>query len=418
MKETKFKNTEIGEIPEDWEMYSIGKYCSVKARIGWQGLTTSEYLQTGHYGLITSTDLIEGKVNWDTCVFVSEERYKQDTNIIVKNGDVLVSKDGTIGKVAVVSNLQYPTTLNSGVFVIRTKNEKITQEGLGLVFISPYFKDFIKRLTAGSTIVHLYQKDIVNFTFPIPTLLEQHRIASALTSIDNLISSLGKLIEKKKNIKQGTMQQLLTGKTRLKGFNEPWMEHTIDELFDLGNGYTPSKSNPAYWTNGTIPWFRMEDIRTNGRILKDSIQHVTPEAVKGNGLYPKYSIILSTTATIGEHALLIANSLANQRFTFLNRKVNRRDMIDIIFFYHYCFILGKWCRDNINAGGLLAVNMDDLKNHSIYIPKSIAEQQAIAAILTKMDDEITALEATKTKYEAIKQGMMQQLLTGKIRLIS
>ena len=418
MKETKFKNTEIGKIPEEWKMYSIGKDCSVKARIGWQGLTTSEYLQTGHYGLITSTDLIEGKVNWDTCVFVSEERYKQDTNIIVKNGDVLVSKDGTIGKVAVVSNLQYPTTLNSGVFVIRTKNEKITQEGLGLVFISPYFKDFIKRLTAGSTIVHLYQKDIVNFTFPIPTLPEQHRIASALTSIDNLISSLGKLIEKKKNIKQGTMQQLLTGKTRLKGFNEPWMEHTIDELFDLGNGYTPSKSNPAYWTNGTIPWFRMEDIRTNGRILKDSIQHVTPEAVKGNGLYPKYSIILSTTATIGEHALLIADSLANQRFTFLNRKVNRRDMIDIIFFYHYCFILGKWCRDNINAGGLLAVNMDDLKNHSIYIPKSIAEQQAIATILTKMDDEITALEAKRAKYEAIKQGMMQQLLTGKIRLIS
>ena len=114
MKETKFKNTEIGEIPEDWEMYSIGKDCSVKARIGWQGLTTSEYLQTGHYGLITSTDLIEGKVNWDTCVFVSEERYKQDTNIIVKNGDVLVSKDGTIGKVAVVQGrrikLNYPST--------------------------------------------------------------------------------------------------------------------------------------------------------------------------------------------------------------------------------------------------------------------------------------------------------------------
>lgn len=131
MKETKFRNTEIGMIPEEWKMHSIGKDCSVKARIGWQGLTTSEYLQTGDYGLITSTDLIEGKVNWNTCVFVSEERYKQDTNIIVKNGDVLVSKDGTIGKVAVVSNLQYPTTLNSGVFVIRTKNEKSHKKDWG-----------------------------------------------------------------------------------------------------------------------------------------------------------------------------------------------------------------------------------------------------------------------------------------------
>ena len=258
MKETKFKDTEIGKIPEEWKMYSIGKDCSVKARIGWQGLTTSEYLQTGHYGLITSTDLIEGKVNWDTCVFVSEERYKQDTNIIVKNGDVLVSKDGTIGKVAVVSNLQYPTTLNSGVFVIRTKNEKITQEGLGLVFISPYFKDFIKRLTAGSTIVHLYQKDIVNFTFPIPTLPEQHHIASALTSIDNLIFSLGKLIEKKKNIKQGAMQQLLTGKTRLKGFNEPWVEKKLGELFEIGNGkdYKNLKSGPipVFGTGGLMTY--------------------------------------------------------------------------------------------------------------------------------------------------------------------
>lgn len=251
MKETKFKNTEIGKIPEEWKMYSIGKDCSVKARIGWQGLTTSEYLQTGHYGLITSTDLIEGKVNWDTCVFVSEERYKQDTNIIVKNGDVLVSKDGTIGKVAVVSNLQYPTTLNSGVFVIRTKNEKITQEGLGLVFISPYFKDFIKRLTAGSTIVHLYQKDIVNFTFPIPTLPEQHRIASALTSIDNLISSLGKLIEKKKNIKQGTMQQLLTGQIRLKGFSEPWGEKKLEEVCSVKRGVRVVKRNLT--TDGLYP---------------------------------------------------------------------------------------------------------------------------------------------------------------------
>lgn len=80
---------------------------------------------------VTSTDLIEGKVNWNTCVFVSEERYKQDTNIIVKNGDVLVSKDGTIGKVAVVSNLQYPTTLNSGVFVIRTKMKKSHKKDWG-----------------------------------------------------------------------------------------------------------------------------------------------------------------------------------------------------------------------------------------------------------------------------------------------
>lgn len=417
MKETKFKNTEIGRIPEDWE---IGYFGDV--------LCTFSAGATPYRGI---PDYYNGKINWissgelnynviyDTIEHISEEALRNTNLCLHAPGTFLMAitgleATGTRGKCAFVG---VPSTTNQSCLAINGTNK------MDIKYLYWYYRmygDYLAFKYSQGTKQQSFTATIVKnlpITYP-KQVIEQHRIASALTSIDNLISSLGKLIEKKKNIKQGAMQQLLTGGTRLKGFDEPWMEHTIDELFDLGNGYTPSKSNPAYWTNGTIPWFRMEDIRTNGRILKDSIQHVTPEAVKGNGLYPKYSIILSTTATIGEHALLIADSLANQRFTFLNRKVNRRDMIDIIFFYHYCFILGKWCRDNINAGGLLAVNMDDLKNHSIYIPKSIAEQQAIATILTKMDDEITALEAKKAKYEAIKQGMMQQLLTGKIRLIS
>lgn len=417
MKETKFKNTEIGRIPEDWE---IGYFGDV--------LCTFSAGATPYRGI---PDYYNGKINWissgelnynviyDTIEHISEEALRNTNLCLHAPGTFLMAitgleATGTRGKCAFVG---VPSTTNQSCLAINGTNK------MDIKYLYWYYRmygDYLAFKYSQGTKQQSFTATIVKnlpITYP-KQVIEQHRIASALTSIDNLISSLGKLIEKKKNIKQGAMQQLLTGGTRLKGFDEPWMEHTIDELFDLGNGYTPSKSNPAYWTNGTIPWFRMEDIRTNGRILKDSIQHVTPEAVKGNGLYPKYSIILSTTATIGEHALLIADSLANQQFTFLNRKVNRRDMIDIIFFYHYCFILGKWCRDNINAGGLLAVNMDDLKNHSIYIPKSIAEQQAIATILTKMDDEITALEAKKAKYEAIKQGMMQQLLTGKIRLIS
>ena len=416
MKETKFKNTEIGRIPEDWE---IGYFGDV--------LCTFSAGATPYRGI---PDYYNGKINWissgelnynviyDTIEHISEEALRNTNLCLHAPGTFLMAitgleATGTRGKCAFVG---VPSATNQSCLAINGTNK------MDIKYLYWYYRMYGNYLAfkySQGTKQQSFTATIVKnlpITYP-KQVIEQHRIASALTNIDNLISSLCKLIEKKMNIKQGAMQQLLTGKTRLKGFNEPWMEHTIDELFDLGNGYTPSKSNPAYWTNGTIPWFRMEDIRTNGRILKDSIQHVTPEAVKGNGLYPKYSIILSTTATIGEHALLIANSLANQRFTFLNRKVNRRDMIDIIFFYHYCFILGKWCRDNINAGGLLAVNMDDLKNHSIYIPKSIAEQQAIATILTKMDDEITALEAKKAKYEAIKQGMMQQLLTGKIRLI-
>jgi type I restriction enzyme S subunit len=413
MKETKFKDTEIGKIPEEWKMYSIGKDCSVKARIGWQGLTTSEYLQTGHYGLITSTDLIEGKVNWDTCVFVSEERYKQDTNIIVKNGDVLVSKDGTIGKVAVVSNLQYPTTLNSGVFVIRTKNEKITQEGLGLVFISPYFKDFIKRLTAGSTIVHLYQKDIVNFTFPIPTLPEQHHIASALTSIDNLITSLGKLIEKKKNIKQGAMQQLLTGKIRLKEFTEPWVYRKISEIATTSSGGTPSRSIPNYYY-GDIKWFTTTELKDN--YLYDSVEHITREALNNSSakMFSANTILMAMYgATIGKLGVLKEPSTTNQACCAI--KCN--DIVEIFLFYILLYnrksIIEKGC-----GAGQPNISQAIVNELSFLVPPCEKEQQAIANILSKMDNEITALEAKRAKYEVIKQGMMQQLLTGKIRLIS
>lgn len=95
----------------------------------------------------------------------------------------------------------------------------------------------------------------------------------------------------------------------------------LAEVFEMRNGYTPSKNNPDFWEGGTIPWFRMDDIRENGRILSNSIQHITPSAIKGKGLFEANSFILATTATIGEHALIIADSLANQRFT--NLKVRK-----------------------------------------------------------------------------------------------
>lgn len=422
MKETKIKDTEIGKIPEEWSICNFGDIFTFFSNntLSRDMLGERGDMHNVHYGdvLIKYGSTLD--VEKESIPSIREEYCYKSTNKI-EDGDVIIAdtaEDETVGKACEILNVGSKYIV-SGLHTIwvRPKGNLFAAKYLGYAMNGTTYHNQLLPLIQGTKVSSISKAAIKDTCIIVPPIDEQHRIASALTSIDNLISSLGKLIEKKKNIKQETMQQLLTGQIHLKGFSEPWVNYTIDELFDLGNGYTPSKSNPAYWTNGTIPWFRMEDIRTNGRILKDSIQHITPEAVKGSGLYPKYSIILSTTATIGEHALLIADSLANQRFTFLNRKVNRKNMIDIMFFYHYCFILGKWCRDNINAGGLLAVNMEDLKNHSIYMPQSIAEQRAIATILTKMDNEITALEAKRAKYEAIKQGMMQQLLTGKIRLI-
>ncbi|WP_120807571.1 restriction endonuclease subunit S [Helicobacter pylori] len=177
---------------------------------------------------------------------------------------------------------------------------------------------------------------------------------------------------------------------------------TLEEVFEIKNGYTPSKNNPEFWKNGTIPWFRMEDIRENGRILKDSIQHVTPKALKGKKLFPKNSIIISTTATIGEHALLIVDSLANQRFTFLSKKANCDLALDMKFFFYQCFLLGEWCKNNINVSGFASVDMTAFKKYKFPIPP-LEIQQEIVKILdafTELNTELnTELKARKKQYE-------------------
>jgi type I restriction enzyme S subunit len=412
MIETKFKQTEIGLIPEDWKVFTVGKITQVSSGgtpntaipSFWGG--DIPWMNSGELNLkivnnvsgrITNIGLQSSSTHWipEKCILIGLAGQGKTRGTAAYNTVKLCTNQS----IAAI----YPCDIFDSKFEY-------------YYFDSQY--DNLRQMSEGGGGRGGLTKSILTrYYVPIPSLAEQQRIASALTSIDNLLSSLDKLIAKKRDIKQGAMQQLLTSKTRLNGFNAPWVKYKIDDLFDIGNGYTPSKANPAFWNNGTIPWFRMEDIRTNGRILRDSIQHVTPAAVKSSGLFPAFSIILSTTATIGEHALLIADSLANQRFSFLIRKLNRCSDIDIWYFFYHCFILGDWCRANINDGGLMAVNINDLKNYTFEVPSTLKEQQAIASVLSSMDNEIAALEAKRKKYKAVKQGMMQQLLTGKIRLI-
>ncbi len=199
-----------------WIEKRLGDCALIKARIGWQGLTTDEYLENGPYYLITGSDFRDGKVNWSQCYYVDKSRYEQDKNIQIQKNDVLVSKDGTIGKVAFLDEIPGEGTLNSGVFVIRTRDKEIEQLYMAWVFLSKWFDDFINRLVAGSTIVHLYQKDIVGFEFPVPpTIAEQKAIADVLSDMDAEITALETKKTKYESIKQSMMQELLTGKTRL-----------------------------------------------------------------------------------------------------------------------------------------------------------------------------------------------------------
>lgn len=182
----------------------------------------------------------------------------------------------------------------------------------------------------------------------------------------------------------------------------------IPELFITRNGYTPSKANNEFWENGTIPWFRMEDIRENGRILTTATQYVSEKAVKGK-LFPADSIIIATSATIGEHALIKVPSLANQRFTYLTLKDEFKDCVDMMFVFYYCFRLDEYCKSHLNQGNFASVDMKQFAAFKFPVPP-LPVQREIVRILdnfTKLTAELTAeLTARKKQYEFYRDKLL------------
>lgn len=286
------------------------------------------------------------------------------------------------------------------------------------VFLSYYLNNAknndIAQIAQGVSIIHLHNSQLQKLLITIPSADEQQKIAECLSSIDEEINAIKEKVEQLKVHKKGLLQKLFpvvgqfVPELRFPEFKKDWDVDSMQSMFDMKNGYTPSKSNPTYWDNGTIPWFRMEDIRKNGHILSDSIQHVTQQAVKNSGLFPAYSIIVATTATIGEHALIIVDSLANQQFTFLTKRKSFKDKINMMYFHHYMFIIDEWCKKNTNSGGLVSVNMPAFKQLLISFPCP-AEQQKIAECLSSIDELISLYENKVILLEQHKKGLMQQL---------
>ena len=196
-------------------MTNISNSSILKGRIGWQGLTTKEYLKNGDYFLVTGTEFKEGTIDWLRSKYVTKERYDQDPNIQIRINDILLTKDGTIGKVALVNSLPKPATVNTGVFVLRPIDECYDPEYMFYLLQSEQFLKFVETLKAGSTISHLYQYSFNRFRFSLPPILEQRKISQILTGINNYIISSEKYKKKLEELKKGLMQDLLTGKIRV-----------------------------------------------------------------------------------------------------------------------------------------------------------------------------------------------------------
>ena len=208
----------IGEIPECWIITKIKFTSYVKGRIGWQGLRSEEFTDQGAF-LITGTDFKEGRINWDTCHHVEDWRYEQDPYIQIQKNDILITKDGTIGKVALIDKIPDRTTLNSGVMVVRPKNNKYIPTFLYWILSSSQFIDFIEMIKSGSTISHLYQETFGNFSFTLPKISEQQQIAEFLdkqtTKIDSLISKVELQIKQLQEFRESLVTSAIIGKIKV-----------------------------------------------------------------------------------------------------------------------------------------------------------------------------------------------------------
>jgi len=325
---------------------------------------------------------------------------------MVNGPGVVTGRSGTIGRVHFVEGDFWPH--NTTLWV--TSFSKVTPKFAYylLLYVG------LDRFSSGSGVPTLNRNDAHAFHVAIPSSkAEQGAIATALADGDGLISALERLISKKVAVKQGMMQQLLTGEVRLPGFTEPWCESTVSDLAQIVSGGTPKSSVPAYWDGG-IAWCTPTDITGEpGRYLHRTERTISRAGLEGSAasLLPEGSILLCTRATIGALKIAARPIATNQGF----KSLIPRPGVSSEFLYYKLSTLRDLLAGRGTGSTFLEVSTRDVAGLRIEAPRS-EEQTAIGRVLADIDDQIDALESRLSKVRAIKQGMMQELLSGRTRL--
>jgi type I site-specific deoxyribonuclease len=347
---------------------------------------------------------------WDTGIKITEEGLNSSSAKYIPANCIIVAMYGaTVGRVGIN---KIPLTTNQACANIEV-NDNIAYYRYIYHYLSSQY-EYIKSLGAGSQ-TNINAGIVKKIKVPIPPLYVQEEIVRILDKFTTLETELEAELDCRKRQYEYYRNQLLSFDMLKRGGQKlnsvSWL--TLDEVFETRNGYTPSKANAAFWENGTIPWFRMEDIRANGGVLKDSIQHVTPQAIKGKGLFMAGSIIMATTATIGEHALITVDALANQQFTNFRVRNSIEDKLLTKFVYYYFFVIDEWCKQNVNVSSFPSVEIERLKKQPFPIPP-LAEQQRIVSILDKFEALTTSIseglpkeiELRRKQYEYYRNQLL------------
>lgn len=283
-------------------------------------------------------------------------------------------------------------------------------------YLTQFINQYVSFPLESTGVPQLTVPQIENIEVELPDFAEQATVAEALSDIDGLISSLQKLIEKKKAIKQGAMQELLTGKKRLPEFSGEWNQFRLGEMTEIYSGGTPSTTISEYW-GGSIPWMSSGEL--NNKKIYDVEGRITQKGMQNSSahLIPKYCVLIGLAGqgkTRGTAAYNYISLCTNQSIAAIYPNDKK---FDSRFLYYIIDSMYESLRElSSGDGGRGGLTKGLISNLEIYMPE-VPEQQAVAQVLSDMDSEIEQLEKKLAKYQQIKQGMMQELLTGRIRLV-
>lgn len=385
-----YKQTEVGVIPVDWKITKLGTHATFKTGPFGSALHQSDYVDDG-VPVINPMQIIDGKIQPTPSMAITEAAARTLSEFRLSEGNVVIGRRGEMGRCAFVRAEEHGWLCGTGSMIIRT-GPSLDARFIQRVLSSPPIIAEIENASVGSTMINLNQGTLGNLLVPLPpTKVEQEAIAEALGDADALIESLEQLLAKKRQLKQGAMQELLTGKKRLPGFSGEWEAKRLGEILTICHGKSQREVEVR---DGRYPI-----LATGGEIGRTN-----------RFLYDKPSVLIGRKGTIDEPQYMdIPFWTVDTLFYSVVHEPNHAKFI----FYRFCLI--DWKQHN-EASGVPSLNARTIEAIEINSPGP-DEQTAIAAILSDMDAEIAALEAKLAKARQLKQGMMQELLTGRIRLV-
>ncbi len=413
-----YKQTEMGAIPEDWSQSTIR---DIATKVGSGVTPTGGNKRYKEYGrpFVRSQNVGWGNLLLDDLVFIDEETHSGFPATELKLGDVLLNITGaSIGRTALADKRLVAGNVNQHVCIIRLDANKAIPEFINLLLLSAPGQRQIDSFQAGGNRQGLNFSQINSIKLPLPpTKAEQEAIAEVLSDADALIESLEQLLVNKRRVKQGAMQELLTGKRRLPGFSGEW------EVKRLGDCLT---SRPDYginapavpYSDGLPTYIRITDISDDGRFTPESLVSVAHPDAEHYYLNEGDLVFARTGASVGKSYLYNTRDAQLVFAGFLIRI--HPDLSKLIPAFLANFVQTSrywtWVKLMSMRSGQPGINGNEYAQLPIPCP-TVEEQTAVATILSDMDAEVFALEEKLAKARTIKQGLMQELLTGKIRLI-